>query len=620
MMKKTGLLAVLTAGVLLLAGCGGEAKTIDAQALAKSLATEIKYDDTLKELTADEISMLVDLPEDVDSVMYAGSGSTAEEVGVFTAKDSNQAKETMEDVQKYLDDQADSFQDYVPEETKRIGNAVLEQKNQYVVLCVSGDSDQAMVFSSFVFLLAFLPIVLLLYYLCPARLRNLVLLVFSLVFYAWGEPVYVLIMLFSIVFDYANGRLIEHFKNKNCPGKAKAALIVDLCGNLAILGFFKYTDFVIGSINSITGAGLSLLHIALPIGISFYTFQTMSYTIDVYRGEVAAQKNILTFATYVTLFPQLIAGPIVQYKTVEKELMHRKVTLEDFSEGAFRFSVGLAKKVLLANQIGSLWDSISQLNHMSVATAWLGAIAYSFQIYFDFSGYSDMAIGLGRMFGFYFLENFNFPYMSKTITEFWRRWHISLSSWFREYVYIPLGGNRKGLVRQLFNIMVVWMLTGLWHGANWNFVLWGVYYGVLLMIEKLFLLKWLDKLPNWIGHIYSMFLVVIGWTIFAQTDIHQLGEYLKTMFGIGHVAVADSDFLYFLGSNAVLLVALIAASIDYRVWMRRLKQGKDATIYDAIATSKGWTIAKPVLMVVFLLVSFAFLVGDSYNPFLYFRF
>ena len=346
----------------------------------------------------------------------------------------------------------------------------------------------------------------------------------------------------------------------------------------------------------------------------------MSYTIDVYRGEVAAQKNILTFATYVTLFPQLIAGPIVQYKTVEKELLHRKVTLEDFSEGAFRFSVGLAKKVLLANQIGSLWNSISQLNHMSVATAWLGAIAYSFQIYFDFSGYSDMAIGLGRMFGFYFLENFNFPYMSKTITEFWRRWHISLSSWFREYVYIPLGGNRKGLVRQLFNIMVVWMLTGLWHGANWNFVLWGVYYGVLLMIEKLFLLKWLDKLPNWIGHIYSMFLVVIGWTIFAQTDIHQLGEYLKTMFGIGHVAVADSDFLYFLGSNAVLLVALIAASIDYRVWMRRLKQGKDATVYDAIATSKGWIIAKPVLMVVFLLVSFAFLVGDSYNPFLYFRF
>ena len=477
-----------------------------------------------------------------------------------------------------------------------------------------------MVFSSFVFLLAFLLLVLLIYYVCPGKVRNLVLLIASLLFYAWGEPVYVLIMLFSTVFDYTNGRLIEYFQNKNRPGKAKVVLVIDLVGNLGILGFFKYADFVIGNINSITGAGLTLLHIALPIGISFYTFQTMSYTIDVYRKVVPAQHNIVAFATYVTLFPQLIAGPIVQYKTVASELSDRKVTLTDFSEGAFRFTIGLAKKVLLANQIGSLWDTISQLHQMSAATAWLGAIAYSFQIYFDFSGYSDMAIGLGKMFGFHFLENFNFPYMSKTITEFWRRWHISLSSWFREYVYIPLGGNRKGMGRQLFNIMVVWMLTGLWHGANWNFVLWGVYYGVLLMIEKLFLLKWLDKLPNWIGHIYSMFLVVIGWTIFAQTDIHQLGEYLKTMFGIGHVAVADSDFLYFLGSNAVLLVALIAASIDYRVWMRRLKQGKDATVYDAIATSKGWTIAKPVLMVVFLLVSFAFLVGDSYNPFLYFRF
>ena len=348
----------------------------------------------------------------------------------------------------------------------------------------------------------------------------------------------------------------------------------------------------------------------------------MSYTIDVYRGEAKVQKNFITFGAYVALFPQLIAGPIVRYQTVAEQMDSRKETLDLLKQGVLRFVVGLGKKVLIANQVGALWNEIAQtkVNMLTTSQAWLGAVAFTLQIYFDFSGYSDMAIGLGRMFGFYFLENFNFPYMSKTITEFWRRWHISLSSWFREYVYIPLGGNRKGLVRQLFNIMVVWMLTGLWHGANWNFVLWGVYYGVLLMIEKLFLLKWLDKLPNWIGHIYSMFLVVIGWTIFAQTDIHQLGEYLKTMFGIGHVAVADSDFLYFLGSNAVLLVALIAASIDYRVWMRRLKQGKDATVYDAIATSKGWTIAKPVLMVVFLLVSFAFLVGDSYNPFLYFRF
>lgn len=478
-----------------------------------------------------------------------------------------------------------------------------------------------MVFSSFVFLLVFLPLVLLLYYICPGRVRNLLLLIASLIFYAWGEPVYVLIMVFSIFFDYVNGRLIERFKNRNSPWKAKAALVIDLCGNLAILGFFKYADFFIGNLNTITGAGISLLHIALPIGISFYTFQTMSYTIDVYRGVVPAQHNILTFATYVTLFPQLIAGPIVQYKTVEKELTERKVTLRDFSEGAFRFSVGLAKKVLLANQIGSLWDTISRLNQMSVATAWLGAVAYTFQIYFDFSGYSDMAIGLGRMFGFHFLENFNFPYMSKTITEFWRRWHISLSSWFREYVYIPLGGNRKGLACQLVNIMIVWMLTGLWHGANWNFVLWGVYYGVLLMIEKLFLLKWLDKLPGWVGHIYTLFLVVIGWTIFAQTNLQQLGAYLKTMFGFGHAALVDSDFLYFVATNAVLLAALVICSIDFCALKNSHLPAKDrSTVYEVVEKSKGLTIAKPAVMLVLLVVSFAFLVGDSYNPFLYFRF
>lgn len=458
----------------------------------------------------------------------------------------------------------------------------------------------------------------------------MVLLVASLIFYAWGEPVYVLIMLFSTVFDYTNGRLIEYFQKKNCPGKAKVTLVIDLIGNLGILGFFKYADFFIGNLNTITGAGLSLLDIALPIGISFYTFQTMSYTIDVYRKVVPAQRNILDFATYVTLFPQLIAGPIVQYKTVAKDLANRKVSLEDFSEGAFRFSVGLAKKVLLANQIGSLWDTISQLHQMSAATAWLGAIAYSFQIYFDFSGYSDMAIGLGRMFGFHFLENFNFPYMSKTITEFWRRWHISLSSWFREYVYIPLGGNRKGMARQLFNIMVVWMLTGLWHGANWNFVMWGVYYGILLMIEKLFLLKWLDKAPAWIGHIYSMFLVIIGWTIFAQTDMSQLTAYLKTMFGIG-VCGVDSDFLYFLSTNAVLLVALVLCSIDHRIWLKKLwakrvtnaeeeKAWNDGNIYNIGVNSVRYTIAKSVIMLVLLVLAFAFLVGDSYNPFLYFRF
>jgi alginate O-acetyltransferase complex protein AlgI len=482
-----------------------------------------------------------------------------------------------------------------------------------------------MVFSSFVFLLVFLPIVLFVYYIIPKRWRNLVLLVASLIFYAWGEPVYVLIMLFSTVFDYTNGRLIEHLKQTNKPGKAKVVLVADLCGNLAILGFFKYADFVIGNINNITGAGLSLLNIALPIGISFYTFQTMSYTIDVYRGVVAAQHNILNFATYVTLFPQLIAGPIVQYKTIEKEIASREVRVSDFAEGAFRFSVGLAKKVLLANQIGSLWDTISGLQQMSVATAWLGAIAYSFQIYFDFSGYSDMAIGLGRMFGFYFLENFNFPYMSKSITEFWRRWHISLSSWFREYVYIPLGGNRKGIRRQLLNIMIVWMLTGLWHGANWNFVLWGVYYGVLLMLEKLFLLKQLEKAPGWLQHVYSMFLVVIGWAIFAQTDLSQLLVYLKTMFGVGAAGVVDSDFCYFMSCNVVLLVVLVVCSFDHRGWIGRILP-QEKTSPDGRPGIRGriapavWDACKTAVMVAMILVSFAFLVGDSYNPFLYFRF
>ena len=458
-----------------------------------------------------------------------------------------------------------------------------------------------MVFSSFVFLLVFLPIVLILYYLCPAKLRNVILLFASLIFYAWGEPVYVLIMLFSTVFDYTNGRLIEKFKSQDRNGAAKGVLIVDMCGNLAILGFFKYTDFILGTINSLSGAGISLLKIALPIGISFYTFQTMSYTIDVYRGVVPAQKNILNFATYVVLFPQLIAGPIVQYKTIGKELESRKVTVDDFAQGAFRFTVGFAKKVILANSIYGVWTSISQSQNISMATAWLGAIAFTFNIYFDFSGYSDMAIGLGRMFGFHFLENFNYPYMANSVTDFWRRWHISLSSWFKEYVYIPLGGNRKGMGMQIRNILIVWALTGLWHGASWNFVLWGLYYGLLLMLEKLFLLKGLNKCPALIRHIYTMFIVVIGWTIFAQTDFGQLAIYLKRMFGIG-TALIDTDFLYYFSCNAVLLAVLAFCSIDHRKWLKKFE------------------LLRIPAMIILLLVSFAFLVGGSYNPFLYFRF
>ena len=451
------------------------------------------------------------------------------------------------------------------------------------------------------------------YFIVPGRIRNLVLMLASLLFYAWGEPIYVSIMLFSTVFDYTNGRLIEKFKNENRQTAAKVTLIIDMVGNLGILGFFKYADFVIENVNAITGASISLLQIALPIGISFYTFQTMSYTIDVYRGEVPASRSILDFSTYVTLFPQLIAGPIVQYKTVEQELANRKTTVDEFAEGAFRFVIGMAKKVILANQIGALFTTISGMSEMSTATAWLGAIAYSFQIYFDFSGYSDMAIGLGKMFGFHFLENFDHPYISASITEFWRRWHISLSSWFREYVYIPLGGNRKGLKRQLVNIMIVWMLTGLWHGASWNFVLWGLYYGILLMLEKVFLLKWLEKIPKVFRHVYCLFLVVIGWTIFSQTDFGLLGEYLQTMAGVGATLV-DSTFFYHLSCNAVLLVALCLCSMDFKPLLAKSKR------LSTFMQSAAYDVVRTVIMIVLMAICFAFLVGDSYNPFLYFRF
>ncbi len=481
-----------------------------------------------------------------------------------------------------------------------------------------------MVFSSFVFLLVFLPLVLAIYYICPDKLRNLVLFIASLIFYVWGEPVYVLIMLFSTVFDYTNGRLIENFQNKKNDKMAKTVLVIDLVGNLCILGFFKYTDFAIGTVNSIFGTGISLLHIALPIGISFYTFQTMSYTIDVYKGVVPAQKNILNFGTYVVLFPQLIAGPIVQYKTIGQELESRKVGVNDFADGAYRFTMGLAKKVIFSNQIGALWNTIAVTGELTTATAWLGAFAFTLHIYFDFSGYSDMAIGLGRMFGFHFLENFDHPYMSKSITEFWRRWHISLGSWFREYVYIPLGGNRHGLAKQIRNLLIVWMLTGLWHGASWNFVAWGLYYGILLIIEKLFLLKKMEKWPGVIKHIYTMVIVVFGWFIFAIPDIAKPVEYLKAMFGIG-VSGINGDFWYYVSTNIVLIIILIICSIDHKSWLTKNKY-----LNRVYRWYNGWTIdnggktgsavAKTIVMVMVLLISFAFLVGGSYNPFLYFRF
>ena len=466
-----------------------------------------------------------------------------------------------------------------------------------------------MVFSSTVFLLLFLPAVVILYYLCPRRWRNAVLLVFSLLFYAWGEPKYVLIMLFSTVFDYCNGLGIARLRAKGREGGAKAVMILSAVGNLAILGFFKYTDFAIANVDHLLGLGLPALGLALPIGISFYTFQTMSYTIDVYRGEVAAQRNILDFAAYVTLFPQLIAGPIVQYKTVAGQLHRRAESWQEAGAGMQRFVVGLAKKVLIANQVGALWETVSAMQQPSMVTAWLGALAFTFQIYFDFSGYSDMAIGLGRMLGFDFVENFNYPYISRSITEFWRRWHISLGTWFREYVYIPLGGNRRGMARQVFNLLVVWFLTGLWHGASWNFVLWGLYYGALLVLEKTVLLKALRALPAAVGHVYTWLCFVLGWVLFAITDFSALGSYLGAMFSGTPV---DGTAWYLLRSNGVLL-ALAAVgctslpAVLWRRWQEKLP-GRAATALQTAGVA------------LLLTVSVAFLVGDSYNPFLYFRF
>ena len=466
-----------------------------------------------------------------------------------------------------------------------------------------------MVFSSTVFLLIFLPVVAAVYFLCPRRARNTVLLLASLIFYGWGEPKYILIMLFSTVFDYTNARLLGHFQDTGKHKAAKAVLIVDIVGNLGILGFFKYTDFAIDNINSLLHAGIPALGLSLPIGISFYTFQTMSYTIDVYRGIVKPQRNILNVGAYVTLFPQLIAGPIVQYKTVEHELMHRRESVFEASRGMQRFVVGLAKKVLIANQVGALWEQISAMSAPSAATAWLGAIAFTFQIYFDFSGYSDMAIGLGHLFGFHFLENFEHPYESRTVTEFWRRWHISLSTWFREYVYIPLGGNRRGKARQILNLLIVWFLTGLWHGASWNFVLWGLYYAALLILEKLFLLRWLDKAPKWVGHVYTILAFILGWVLFAITDFGRLGQYFSTMFT---APFADGTALYLLRSNAVLLLAAAIGCTTgpLRLWNRTA---------DRLSDTAAVTL-RTVGVTVLLLLSVAFLVGGSYNPFLYFRF
>lgn len=466
-----------------------------------------------------------------------------------------------------------------------------------------------MVFSSTIFLCVYLPLVLLGYYICPKKGRNLFLLIASLVFYAWGEPKYVFLMIFSILVNYIFGRLMDkHRENKK---RLKLMLVLSVVIDIGLLSVFKYTDFIITNVNAIFGANFDLLNIALPIGISFYTFQAMSYTIDVYRDDVRVQKNLIDFGMYITMFPQLIAGPIVRYADVQDQLADRSVTTADFSEGVMRFVVGLGKKVLLANQMGAVWSEIYALGgDVSALMAWTGAIAYTFQIYFDFSGYSDMAIGLGRMFGFKFPENFRYPYQSVSITDFWRRWHITLSTWFKEYLYIPLGGNRRGLTRQALNLLIVWSLTGFWHGAGWNFVMWGLYYFVILFIEKLFLLKALDKLPKFFRHVYALLLIIIGWVIFASDDVSVLLPFLGSMFG-ANGAVGGMD-VYTLLTKAALLVICCIASTE-------LPKKLFLSAAGAMNEKAAFTL-KSVMTIALLALSMILLIGDSYNPFLYFRF
>ena len=470
-----------------------------------------------------------------------------------------------------------------------------------------------MVFSSLVFLFVFLPITLLLYFMAPRNYRNLILLLVSLIFYAWGEPVYIILMLFSTVVDFIHGLLVERYANH--PKKAKRVVLSSVIINLGLLIFFKYSGFIISNINLLFGTNFVMPEIALPIGISFYTFQTMSYTIDVFRKDAPAQRNMINLGAYVTMFPQLIAGPIVRYQTVAEQLTNREETQSRFASGVERFIIGLGKKVLLANNIGLLWNQISttDISDLTILTSWLGLIAFGLQIYFDFSAYSDMAIGLGKMFGFELLENFNYPYISQSITEFWRRWHISLGTWFRDYVYIPLGGNRKGNLRTYINVFIVWFLTGLWHGASWNFVLWGLYFGGIITIEKWFLMRWLSYTPRVIRHLYTLLLLVIGWGLFAFDDFTYLKSYFSVMFGSNDVVLYNQTTLYYLITNAVLLIILITASTPFfKVLYQRFKQSKRGAVLDMIIA--------PIFYLLVLILSTAYLVDSSYNPFLYFRF
>lgn len=464
-----------------------------------------------------------------------------------------------------------------------------------------------MVFSSLVFMFAYLPLTLLIYYIVPRKGRNIFLFFINLVFYGWGEPKLVFLMLFNILFNYLGGFLVDKFRQD--AKKKKLFLILTCILDIGILAVFKYTGMITETLNMLPFLNIPELQISLPIGISFYTFQTMSYVIDVYRDDAPVSKNFINFGTYVALFPQLIAGPIVRYRDVAYQLTHRKESLEQFTKGVKLFLVGMGKKVLIANQMGILADSLLAENAQSgVLGTWVGIIAYTFQIYFDFSGYSDMACGLGNMLGFEFLKNFDYPYISKSITEFWRRWHISLSTWFKEYVYIPLGGNRKGVKRQIINLLIVWGLTGLWHGASYNFILWGLYYGLLLILEKFVLKRFLDKLPPALQHVYTMFIVIIGWGLFYFTDISQLGAFVTNLFNFGN-GLCSNTALNMILSYLPLLVAAAVASTPV-----------GAKLYNQIK-DRSWAWApETVYCAAVLLISTASMVNQSYNPFLYFRF
>lgn len=455
-----------------------------------------------------------------------------------------------------------------------------------------------MIFSSLFFLLYFLPSVLILYFAAPKKLKNSVLLIFSLIFYGWGEPVYISLMAISILFNYICGLTV---------GKRKWILVLSIAGNLAGLFFFKYTDFFINTANAFAENNIPLMNLALPVGISFYTFQAMSYVIDVYRNDAKPQKNIINFGTYIALFPQLIAGPIVRYNTIDEQLSNRTVTAKKMTEGIVLFTIGLSKKVLIANNIGLLWDSSYASTAPTVISAWLGIIAFALQIYFDFSGYSDMAIGLGKMFGFEFEKNFNYPYISTSITDFWRRWHISLSTWFREYVYIPLGGNRVSPARKRLNLLIVWALTGFWHGAGFNFIVWGLYYAFFLILEKDLYGKYLEKTPFIIRNLYTLFIVLIGWVFFASDSLSGAVSYIGCMFGAGSGGFFDSATIYNLTSYIFILIVGIAAMLPYG--KKLLKKLYDKNPLFALV---------PCIAAFFLCV--LYLANASYNPFLYFRF